>query len=187
MKMKLFIKSIFGRLVCLLYGIAHGPCIYFGKHCKIVNNGKIYIGSFSSVRSGVHIYTDNNAVVSFGSGTDLGRGSTVSAYHKVVFENGVLTGPYVYIADHNHKYTDIEQYISKQGVSIGKDDSVIIGEGSWLGINAVVVGNVKIGKHCVIGANSVVTGDIPDYCVAVGAPAKIIKKFNSSNGLWEKV
>ena len=45
------------------------------------------------------------------------------------------------------------------------------------GINVVIVGNVKIGKHCVIGANSVVTKDIPDYCVAVGSPARVIKNI----------
>lgn len=49
--------------------------------------------------------------------------------------------------------------------------------GMALGINAVIVGNVKIGKHCVIGANSVVTKDVPDYCVAVGSPAKVIKRM----------
>lgn len=54
---------------------------------------------------------------------------------------------------------------------------VSIGEGSYIGINAVIVGNVKIGKHCVIGANSVVTKDVPDYCVAVGSPARVIKKM----------
>jgi carbonic anhydrase/acetyltransferase-like protein (isoleucine patch superfamily) len=37
--------------------------------------------------------------------------------------------------------------------------------------------NVYIGKHCVIGANSVVTKDVPDYCVAVGSPARVIKKM----------
>lgn len=52
-----------------------------------------------------------------------------------------------------------------------------IGEGSYIGINLVIVGNVKIGKHCVIGANSVVTKDVPDYCVAVGSPARVIKNI----------
>lgn len=37
--------------------------------------------------------------------------------------------------------------------------------------------NVKIGKHCVIGANSVVTKDVPDYCVAVGSPTRVIKNI----------
>ena len=45
----------------------------------------------------------------------------------------------------------------------------------------------SVGKHCVIGANAVVTKDVPDYCVAVGAPAKIIKKYNLKNKKWEKI
>ena len=44
----------------------------------------------------------------------------------------------------------------------------------------MIVGNVKIGKHCVIGANSIVNKDIPDFCVAVGCPAKIIKSYNEN-------
>ena len=54
--------------------------------------------------------------------------------------------------------------------------SLEIGDGTWLRANVVVVGEIKIGKHCVIGANSVVIKDIPDYSVAVVAPAKVKKK-----------
>ena len=63
---------------------------------------------------------------------------------------------------------------------------VRIGEGSWLGENVCVIG-ANIGKHCVIGANSVVTHDIPDYSIAVGVPAKVIKKYNFETKVWEKV
>lgn len=58
-----------------------------------------------------------------------------------------------------------------------KGQTVTIGDGSYIGINSVIVGNVKIGKHCVIGANSVVTKDVPSYCVAVGSPARVIKSL----------
>lgn len=61
-----------------------------------------------------------------------------------------------------------------QGI-VQKGQKVSIGDGSYIGINVVIVGNVKIGKHCVIGANSV--KDIPDYCVAVGSPARVIKNI----------
>lgn len=63
-----------------------------------------------------------------------------------------------------------------QGI-VQKGQKVSIGDGSYIGINSVIVGNVKIGKHCVIGANSVVTKDVPDYCVAVGCPARVIKEL----------
>lgn len=54
-----------------------------------------------------------------------------------------------------------------------KNQNVSIGDESYIGINSVIVGNVSIGKHCVIGANSVVTKNVPDYCVAVGSPARL--------------
>ena len=51
----------------------------------------------------------------------------------------------------------------------------------------VVVGKVRIGKHCVIGANSVVTKDIPDYSVAAGIPAKVIKRYDFEKSEWVRV
>ena len=65
-----------------------------------------------------------------------------------------------------------------QGI-VQRGQKVSIGEGSYIGINAVIVGNVRIGRHCVVGANSVVTKDVPDYGVAVGSPAKVIKNMKN--------
>ena len=66
------------------------------------------------------------------------------------------------------------------------NNTVEIGEGSWLGENVCVLGT-HIGKHCVIGANSVVTKDIPDYSVAVGIPAKVIKRFDLESKSWRRI
>lgn len=70
----------------------------------------------------------------------------------------------------------------KSGESI-----VYIGFGTWLGTNVVIADARHIGHNCVIGANSVVTSDIPDYCVAVGIPAKVIKKYDFKKKSWIKV
>lgn len=51
----------------------------------------------------------------------------------------------------------------------------------------MIAGTIAIGKNCVIGASSVITHDIPDYCVAVGSPARIIKQFNKNNQKWGKI
>ena len=75
-------------------------------------------------------------------------------------------------------------------VSLPKADgspNLVIGNGTWIGTNAVIVGNIQIGKHCVIGANSVVTKDIPDYSVAAGIPAKVIKRYDFEEEEWVRV
>ena len=64
---------------------------------------------------------------------------------------------------------------------------VIIGDYVWIGANVVVTSGVNIGSFSVIGAGSVVTKDIPDYVIAIGAPARVIKKYNFNSGNWERV
>ena len=90
----------------------------------------------------------------------------------------------MYISDNLHGYKDIKTPIWKQPIVQNRD--VEIGEGSWIGENVCILG-VHIGKHCVIGANSVVTHDIPDYSVAVGSPAKVIKRYDFENNQWVKI
>lgn len=90
------------------------------------------------------------------------------------------------MTDCDHEYRNLEIPVIDQGI-VQRGQMVYIGDGSYIGINAVIVGNVKIGKHCVIGANSVVTKDVPDYCVAVGSPAKVIKDMNKIDGRNLKV
>lgn len=64
---------------------------------------------------------------------------------------------------------------------------VHIKSGCWIGEKVVIMPGVTIGEKCIVGAGSIVTKDIPDYCIAVGNPAKIIKKYNFATHKWEKV
>ena len=155
---------------------------------KFVNRGKIELGNSVIIRPSTRIYAGNSqSVVSFGDRTEIGEHSTISSCNRVIFGNDVLTGPHVFVADHNHAYENPHVPVSKQGVMCNHEDEVVIGEGSWLGTNVVIVGNVHIGKHCVIGANSVVTKDIPDYSVAAGIPAKVIKRYDFEREEWVRV
>ena len=117
--------------------------------------------------------------------------SRIGAIGYVKIGDYVAMGPNCFIADYNHEYENVDVPIKRQGVRfsamIDGSPNVVIGDGSWLGTHVVVAGNIKIGKHCVIGANSVVSKDIPDYCVAVGSPAKVVKRYNFATREWEKV
>lgn len=116
-------------------------------------------------------------------GCTIGNFNHIYSTKKVILHKNVLTADKVYISDNLHGFEDINTPILKQPVK--QNGEVEIGEGSWLGENVCVLG-VKIGKHCVVGANSVVTHDIPDYCVAVGAPAFVIKRYDFKTKTWRK-
>ena len=87
------------------------------------------------------------------------------------------------ITDIDHDYNDITQPISKQNLIIKKTS---IGENCFIGSGAKIQAGTILGKHCVIGANSVVRGHFPDYCVIVGVPARIIKKYDFACKEWKK-
>lgn len=90
----------------------------------------------------------------------------------------------VTITDINHPYTDISLPVERQNLEISQ---VVIGEDCKIYNGAIILPGVHIGKHCVIGANSVVTHDIPDYSVAVGSPARVIKYYDFATSQWLKV
>lgn len=128
--------------------------------------------------------TGSNAELVINDGSTLGHYNHIYATQSIVIEKDVLTADKVYISDNLHSYEDVALPIIKQPIKQCKP--VVIGEGSWLGEHVCVIG-ASIGKHCVIGANAVVTKDIPDFCVAVGAPARVIKKYDVEKEKWVKV
>jgi acetyltransferase-like isoleucine patch superfamily enzyme len=120
-----------------------------------------------------------NPVVSIGDRCLIGKGSGIVGHLQITIGNDVWTGHHIYITDQNHGYEDINSTISRQ---IQPERPVVIRDGAWIGHGTVILPGAVIGCHSVIGANSVVTGEIPDYSVAVGNPAKVIKQL--VNGKW---
>ena len=115
--------------------------------------------------------------------TVIGHYNHITCINKVYIGKNVLTADKVYISDNYHGYEDILVPINMQKVK--SKGEVSIGDNTWIGENVAII-SCKIGKHCIIGANSTVNKDIPDYCVAVGSPAKIVKKFNTDLNKWER-
>jgi len=115
----------------------------------------------------------------------LATGSIISARNSIYLEPYVNVAQQVLIMDHNHAYEDIEVPILEQGTTEG--GTIRIGEGSWIGHGAAILcskGELNIGRHCVISANSVVMQSIPDYSVAFGIPAKIIRQYDAKTDSW---
>ncbi len=72
-------------------------------------------------------------------------------------------------------------------MTAGNEQKITIGDKVWIGNGVSVLEGVSIGKGAVIGAGSVVTKDVPPYCIAVGAPARVIKKYNFDLKEWESM
>lgn len=122
-------------------------------------------------------------VVSIGDRCLIGRGSGIVGHFSIIIGDDVWTGHHVYITDQNHGYEDVSKPIAQQ---TQPERPVVIGDGSWLGHGTVVLPGVTIGRHCVVGANSVVTHDVPDFSVAVGSPARVVRRYVEGQG-WVSV
>lgn len=166
---------------------------FFGKNVSIISPDIIEGAQYITLKDYASINTkawllalkqDNiEPQLIIQEGVTIGRFSHIVALRSVVIHKNVLIADKVYISDNLHVYEDITKPIVNQPIVF--KNTVEIGENSWIGESVTILG-ASIGKHCVIGANSVVTHDIPDYCVAIGSPAKIVKRYNLQTKLWEK-
>lgn len=154
---------------------------------RIDGKKNIFIGAKCLIQKGTWLgalpLTNTNAKLIIGDGVRLGHSNHIYATGSITIEPNVLTADRVYITDNVHEYQDVDTPVINQ--PIRQLQPVVIGEGSWLGENACIIG-ASIGKHCVVGANSVVARNAPPYCVLVGAPAVIIKRYDPDMKCWRK-
>jgi acetyltransferase-like isoleucine patch superfamily enzyme len=136
-------------------------------------------GKNSSFRTGAYAITTRG--IAIGENVVIRPGTMLFASPlgedtcQIAIEDFALIGSGVHIYVSNHEFRDTSKPIFFQGHSDIKP--VVIRSGAWIGANAIILPGVTIGKNSIIGAGSVVTRSIPDFCVAVGNPAKIIKKL----------
>ncbi len=119
--------------------------------------------------------------VIIGDGSTFEQNFHLACAQEIVIGQKVAVTENVGIFDIWHPYQDIARPIVDQPL---KSAPVRIGDGSLIGMGAVIQPGVTIGRHCVIGANSVVTHNIPDFCVAVGVPAQVIRQYDTAAGQW---
>lgn len=122
------------------------------------------------------IIETSSGILKMGKNISFNSGVVVSANEGEVFiGDDVIIGMNTVVRAAGHSFDDSPNIlIREQGHDGGK---VQIGKDVWIGANVSILPNTTIGDHCIIGAGAVVTGAIPSYSVAVGVPAKVIKKI----------
>ena len=157
-----------------------GACVRPRTRMDVVPWNKFELGEDSTIEDFSAI---NNGVgpVIIGDRTKIGLSNTVIG--PVTIGNDIRLAQNITLSGLNHNYQDVSRPIHVQGVSTSP---IKIEDATWIGANVVVLAGVTIGKHCVVAAGSVVTKDIPAYSVAVGNPARVLKKYNIETSTWEK-
>lgn len=112
------------------------------------------------------------------------RNLTIQCAGNITIGDNVLVASDVFIINYNHGLSPLTASYLENKLDVSE---IVIGNGVWLGNNVVVLPGVHIGEKAIIGAGSVVTRDVPPYSIAVGNPAKVIKKYNNITQQWENI
>lgn len=139
------------------------------------------IGDYSTVED---FATINNGVgpVIIGNNSRIGIGNVIIG--PVTIGNNVILAQNIVVSGLNHNYTDVNKPIYLQGETVGM---ITLEDDCWIGANAVITAGITVGKHSVVSGGAVVTKDIPPFSVAVGNPARVIKKYNFDTKIWETI
>jgi lipopolysaccharide O-acetyltransferase len=151
--------------------------IKVGKNCRF--------GRYSTIE-----LFSSNSKLTVGDGFRSNSYLHIGVQSSVVIGKNVLVASGVYISDHSHgaygKFEPSDPLIAPVHRPLYVAP-IVIGDNVWLGERVVILPGVRIGDGVVVGAGAVVTKDVPDYCIAVGVPAKIIKQYDFVNSTWQSI
>lgn len=146
----------------------------------------ISIGSDCWIRGTLSVIADGR--ITIGNRTYIGGGTRIGALQKIEIGNDVIIANDVHIYDNNNhpvepekrmqmtKAKDYSGHLWDWNEHVARKD-ITICDNVWIGERSAILKGVVIGKGAVVGCNSVVTHDVPEYCIVVGNPAKIVKKI----------
>ena len=181
------------RMIKKLFMLLYHPLLFF----KFTLRNNLFVNKRANIKNidkldlGKDIVIGYDVRINFFGNQKLIIEDDVYICHRVSFIVGdsITIGKYTVIASdvcfvsENHGI-DLEKRIPYQ-----KQELILapinIGENCWIGEKVIILPGVVLGNNVVIGAGSVVTKSVPDNCIAVGNPAKIIKKYNYDDKKWE--
>jgi acetyltransferase-like isoleucine patch superfamily enzyme len=125
----------------------------------------VHIGDKNTIRA-------HEGSLRLGDKVVFGRDNVINCYIDIEFGESALMADWCYVCDFDHKMDNIELPIKDQGIA---KTPVRIGPDTWIATKVTILRGTTIGRGCVLGAHAVVKGDIPDFSIAVGSPAKVVK------------
>lgn len=169
------LRYLFWKTIINSWGgkIGKAVMIYEGVRIVSANFGSINIGNNVRICRNATIATSDCGKIFIGNNVHIGENTIIRSGFEVAIQDNVIIGPQNIIVDFDHNFEDPDTPIIQQGHNAKK---ILIEEDVWISSHCNVIKGVVIGKGSVVGAGSVVNKEIPCYSVAVGAPARVIKK-----------
>ena len=120
------------------------------------------------------------SMISIGERVVIRPGTMLFAdeYEGITIEDDVLIGSGAHFYTNDHRFSDPNTPIIDQGYTPSKP--VRVRRGAWIGANAIILAGVTVGVNAVVGAASVGTRDVPDRTVAVGSPARVVRRIGET-------
>ena len=159
---------------------------YIGKPIFIGNFKRIFIDKKVRIMPNARIeVVDKNSSIVFEDNISIAQNLHIisGGNQELRISKNTTFSANVFITNVDHEYQDINTHIMEQKLIFNK---TFISENCFIGYGAVIQAGTILGKQCIVGSNAVVRGTFPDYCVIVGIPAKIIKRYDEKSAVWKK-
>ena len=168
--------------------ISIGNWVSLGRHAKILMQTD-FSGSRAMIEQHYpqvahdfdpRIFGPRDPVLKIGDGTFIGDSVFISCALSIEIGRHVVFSDRVFLSDSNHCYDNPDLPILLQANTLGK--AIVIEDHAWIGINAVILEGVTIGRHSIVSAASVVTSDVPPFSVVAGNPARVVRFICGKDG-----
>lgn len=156
---------------------------YIGPPAFLFGTRRMFVGRRVRIFPGLRAECHGNGQLFFHDNISIGQGFHIIASGELHIGSGCLISGNVFVTDTDHTFEDIDVPVFEQTDRICQTR---IGENCFLGIGVRIQAGTNLGKGCVVGANSVVRGNFPDHCVIVGAPARVVKRYDPASGQWTR-
>lgn len=151
--------------------VGNNTNIYPNATFKFIINGSIKIGNNCMIEDYAVVSTSCGNIT-IGDNFSLETSSTIYGGGGLTIGNNVMIASHVVVVPSNHNFSRTDIPMNLQGATM---KGIIIKDDVWIGCGCMILDGVTIGEGCIIGAGAVVNKSIPDYSIAVGVPAKVIK------------
>jgi acetyltransferase-like isoleucine patch superfamily enzyme len=160
-----------GRGAYLDHGVYLHACpggISIGAESLVMKNALLHVYNFRDLP---------HAGISIGTRSLIGEGCILRGQGGIHIGDDVYLGTLVQVLAVNHVFADTSRPISHQGITA---EGIAVADRAWVGSGAILLDGVRVGRNAVVGAGAVVTHDVPDYMVAVGNPARVVRDLREA-------